>query len=265
MITGSAPIAPSLLEFFSAIGWTVYEAYGISENTVPMAANRPGSVRFGSVGKPFSQNKLRFAKDGEILVKGEGLFDGYWNGSDDRNRMTEDGYYRTGDLGRLDGDGFLYLKGRKSEIIKTSTGRKIAPGKIEAAYAQSAYLNRVTVVGNGQKHLAALCTLNLPMIEKWLREHQLDWPLVESHLAGREEVKRWLGKEYDRFGQSLSPHERVVEFAILPQQLSIEKGELTPSLKVCRNAVESNYIQEINRLYEGVSEKNRYQQEATRT
>ncbi len=159
MITGSASTPAWLLEFFHGIGLLVLEAYGISENAVPMAANRLQNYRFGSVGRPFAENEIRFADDGEILVRGPGVFAGYFRDAEQQARFTQDGYLQTGDIGHFDADGFLYLTGRKAEIIKTSTGRRISPAAVEAVYAQSPYIDQVVVVGEGRKYLVGLIVL----------------------------------------------------------------------------------------------------------
>lgn len=254
MVTGSAPIAPSLLEFFWTIGLPIYEAYGISENTIPMATNRPGEVRFGSVGKPFRQNDIRIAEDGEILVRGEGLFDGYWNDSHRNNSFTETGYYPTGDIGYFDKDGYLYLMGRKRDIFKTSTGRRIAPSHIEAIYSKSEYINHMVIVGHGHKYLVAACTLNRSAIERQLDDVSTESNFSDMYLAQDPRVKELIRKDFELYGKSLNPHEQVVKFAILPRQLSIEQGELTSNLKIRREVVENHFSQEIEQLYEKESD-----------
>ncbi|RIK75040.1 MAG: hypothetical protein DCC67_15805 [Planctomycetota bacterium] len=247
LVTGSAPMALADLEFFAAMGWIVLEAYGVSENAVPMAANRADAYRFGSVGKPLAENTLRIAPDGEILVQGPGVFDGYVGG-DRADCFTPDGYYRTGDLGRLDDDGFLYLHGRKSDVIKTSTGRKVAPARLEAAYGASPYVNHCVVVGEGRKHLAALCTLHVPAVAAWLAQRGVV-ENDEAALARRPDVQRLLEDQFAEIAQTLSPAERICHLAILERQLSIAAGELTTTLKLRRGQIERVHASRISALY----------------
>jgi long-chain acyl-CoA synthetase len=250
LITGSAPTATWLLEFLHSIGLLVLEGYALSENTLPIAANRPDAFRFGSVGKPLPENQVRFAEDGEILVKGPGLFTGYYREERGPQLFTADGYYRTGDYGRLDEDGFLYLLGRKSEIIKTSTGRRISPARIEAVYRQSPYLDQAVVFGDGRKHLVALVTLNPATLADFLRQANLTG-LSGEELAQAPAVRDLIRREMDRLGRGLAPHEQVRDFAILPRPLDVARGELTPTLKLRRAQIAAGHAALLESLYQG--------------
>jgi long-chain acyl-CoA synthetase len=249
LVTGSAPIATPLLEFFHSLSLLVYEGYALSENTVPLAANTRGGWRFGSVGKPLPQNEVCFAEDGEILVRGPGVFHGYFGERGAPDCFTAEGFYRTGDLGRLDEDGFLYLTGRKAEIIKTSTGRRIAPAHVERAYGQSPYLDQVVVFGNGRKHLVALVTLNPATVGGAVTRAGL--PLhAGPELAALPFVRELVAREMEARGAPLAPHERARAFAILPAPLSVAEGELTPTLKLRRAAIAARHAALIKRLYD---------------
>jgi long-chain acyl-CoA synthetase len=252
MITGSAPTPPWLLEFFHGMGLLILEGYGLSENTIPVAANRPESFRFGSVGKPFcreEENEIRFASDGEIEVRGPGVFRGYYNDEDQDNLFTADGFYRTGDLGYLDEDGFLYLTGRKSEIIKTSTGRRISPARVEAVYCRSPYLDQVVVFGNGRKHLVALVAVNRPAVQREFTDAGIDLGPVGDEFGNSPAVEDLVRREIESCGRDLSPHERIGKFAILAEPLSVSRGELTPTLKVRRDRVRALRADLIEQLY----------------
>lgn len=250
MITGSAPTPPWLLEFFYGIGLLPLEAYGLSENTVPMAANRPRDFRFGSVGKPFPENELRLTSDGEIEVRGPGVFRGYYRDEDPGDAFTPDGFYRTGDFGQLDADGFLYLTGRKTEIIKTSTGRRISPAGVEAAYCQSPCLDQVVVFGNGRKHLVGLVAVNRPAVERELAKAGAHLDPSGNELSDSPAVEDLVRREIETYGRELAQHERIGNFAVLPQPLSISRGELTPTLKIRRDRVGTLYADLIERLYD---------------
>jgi len=248
MVTGSAPSPLWLLEFFHTVGLLLLEAYGLSENTVPMAANRPDSYRLGSVGRPFSANEIRFAADGEILVKGPGLFRGYYGEGGPGDRFTPEGFYRTGDCGRLDEDGFLFLTGRTSDMIKTSTGRRISPAQTEAAHRQCPFLDNLVVVGNGRKHLAALVTLNCLALEAEFQRRGLPAPPREELWRSRL-AESLIRRGLEICGQDLAPHEQIRAFAILPEPLSVANGELTATLKPRRHQIEARYRDLIDRLY----------------
>jgi long-chain acyl-CoA synthetase len=248
MITGSAPTPVWLLEFFHGMGLLILEGYALSENTIPIALNRPDAYRFGSVGKVFPHNELKFAEDGEILVKGPGLFKGYYKEGQTSDRFTADGFYRTGDLGRLDEDGFLFFVGRKAEIIKTSTGRRIGPARIEAVYRQSPFLDHVILFGNGRTHLVALVTVNSAALADRLKREAILQTSAEE-LARWPLVKNLIQEELQCLGQVLAPYERIGGFAILPSPLTVATGELTSSLKARRDRIESRYGHLIAQLY----------------
>jgi long-chain acyl-CoA synthetase len=248
LITGSAPTPPRRLEFFHALGVVIYEGYAMSENTVPLSASTLRGWRLGSVGKPVPPNEIRLADDGEILVRGPGVFRGYYREAGPSDRFTADGFYRTGDVGRFDDDGFLYLTGRKAEIIKTSTGRRIAPTRVEEVYRQSPYLDHVVVFGNDRTHLVALITLKPDAVAQALTAAALPVP-APAGMAALPFVRELVGRELETWGQALAPHERARAFAILPAPLSVADGELTPTMKLRRAAIAARHAALVERLY----------------
>ena len=248
MISGSAPTPVWLLEFFHSVGLLLLEAYGITENPVPIAANRPHDYRFGSVGKSLPTNDVRLAEDGEVLVRGSALFRGYIEEGAPPERFTPNGYYRTGDLGRFDSDGFLYLTGRISEIIKTSTGRRVSPVAIEGVYRQSRYVDQIVVIGNNRPQLTALVVLNAPAVEAALAQTN-DASPTHADFRTSGVVMRLVKRDLDRLGDSLAVHEQIRGFAILSAPLSVEHGEITPTLKLRRDRIEARYHQTIEELY----------------
>jgi long-chain acyl-CoA synthetase len=252
MITGSAPTPIWMLEYFHRMGILLLEAYGLSENTVPMAANRPDAFRFGSVGRVFAVNDVRVADDGEILVRGPGLFDGYRGaeaGIDER--FTEDGFYRTGDLGRIDGDGYLFITGRKSEIFKTSTGRWVAPAQVEATYKKIPYVEQIVVIGRGQRFPVALVSINEQLLASALRRRGRPMPAGPDcrDSASTQVFQSRMAADFEAAGTELASHEQVHHFALLPSPLTFEGGELTPSLKLRRDVIERKYRALIDELY----------------
>ena len=180
MISGSAATPVWLLEFFDSIGLLVLEAYGVTENPVPIAANRSNAHRFGSVGRPFRLNEVRLSDESEVLVRGPAMFREYRGEGRPPERFTSDGFYRTGDQGRFDEDGFLYLTGRVAEMIKTTTGRRISPVAVEAVYSRCEYVDEIVVLGNNRPYLVALVGLNLPAVRKTFGTPVADQDLLTS-------------------------------------------------------------------------------------
>lgn len=229
MITGSAPIPKHLLEEFHALGWLVLEAYGLSENVLPMAMNRPEDFRLGTVGRPLQRNEIVVTENSEIKVRGPGLFAGYVGGANP-GPLDGDGFYHTGDLGRFDEDGYLILSGRSDDIIKTSTGRRVAPASIEAELRSASGIDQAVILGAGRKCLVALCTFTPG------HPH-------EQALAG-------LARELRARVARMSEHGRPRGVALLEHPFSIERGELTSNLKLKRAVIESRHADEIRTLYE---------------
>ena len=231
LISGSAPSAPWVLEFFHSIGWLVLEAYGLSENILPMAMNTPNDYRFGTVGKLLPQNEIQFDSDGEVMVKSPGLFKGYYGDPDSFARVSDNGYYRTGDYGVLDDAGFLRLTGRKSEIIKTSAGRRIALPPIESTLREVSWVDHAVVLGSGRKCLAVLLTVD---------QAALPGTVLET-VQLRHELLVQIGQ--------LARHEQPAAAIIIQRPFSVDGGELTPNLKLRRMEIERKYKPAIERLY----------------
>jgi long-chain acyl-CoA synthetase len=244
MITGSAPAPVWLLEFFHSVGLLVLEAYGVTENPVPIAANRSNAYRFGSVGRPFRLNEVRIAEDSEVLVKGPALFDAYRKDGRPADRFTADGYYRTGDYGRLDADGFLYLTGRVAEMIKTTTGRRISPAAVEAVYRRSPYIDQIVVVGNDRPYLVALVSLNASAVRE-----RVGLTASDGELAAAAVVSDLIASELARLGNHLAQHEQVRAWHILSAPLTMESGDLTSNLKLRRTGIEARHRAIIDHLY----------------
>jgi long-chain acyl-CoA synthetase len=216
---------------FHAAGMPLLEAYGLTECTVPVAANRPSAFRLGSVGIPFAENEIRLDDDGEVLIRGPAVHRGEGACNGNPARFTTDGFYRTGDLGEFR-SGFLYLTGRKSELIKTSTGRRISPAKVEAVYQESPLIEQMVVIGNGRKDLVALIVPN------------------RTHMRANtdQELRRLIGQELARLEGRLAPYERVHAFALLSEPFSVEHGDLTPTWKLRRTAIERRFAPVIAQL-----------------
>jgi long-chain acyl-CoA synthetase len=249
MISGSSAAPVWLLEFFHSIGLLVLEAYGITENPVPVAANRPAEYRFGSVGKPFSVNHVRIGQNDEVLVQGPATFGGYLGEGRPADRFTADGYYRTGDYGYFDADGFLYLTGRAADIIKTSSGRRISPVAIEGIYRQSRYVDQIVVVGNNRPFLVALVALNTPAVNAALTSAGVAVAPSQEELPKLPAVIDLVQRDFGTLGERVARHERIRAFAILSAPLSIERGELTATLKPRRTQIEARYGDVIEAMF----------------
>jgi long-chain acyl-CoA synthetase len=249
-VTGAAPIAPEILEFFYACGVPVMEAYGMTETATSATVNRPlaGEFRFGSVGKPMHGVEVRIADDGEVLLKGPNIFQGYYKNEQATQETLEARWLHTGDLGRLDEDGFLYITGRKKDIIITAGGKNITPANLENGLKQGRWISQAVVVGDRRPYLIALLTLDpeeAPALAQQLGLEGLD---VEA-MASDERVRAEIQKAVDEVNSHVGPVEQIKRYEILPRDLSQEGGELTPTLKVKRNVVRDKYAGVIDEVY----------------
>ncbi|MBF0644298.1 AMP-binding protein [Desulfuromonas acetoxidans] len=238
VISGSAPMPLWLLRWYQSLGVLVLEAYGISENIIPIACNSLDGYRFGTVGKVLQENTVHVAEDGEIFVKGPGVFEGYLTG-DAQDKLTLDGFLKTGDEGSLDAEGFVTLQGRKSDFFKTSTGKRVSPMALEAALLQLDAFEHVLVIGEGRKVPIILATL--------AQESGKGLAEVESHVV-RAKINA-LAKEM--FPSGLRPAAAV----LLPHSFTLAGGELTANLKLRRKVISEKYAQLIDDVYQRISAK----------
>jgi long-chain acyl-CoA synthetase len=245
--TGAAPIARGILEFFYACGVPVMEGWGMTETATAATVNTPEDFRFGSVGKPIEGVEVRIADDGEVLVRGPNVFRGYYRNDDATGKALAGGWLRTGDLGRLDDDGFLYITGRKKDIIITAGGKNITPANLENRLKQSRWISQAVVVGDRRPYLVALITLD-PEEAPALAE-RLGLPADLDTLPSREQVRAEIQAAVDEVNGHFGRVEQIKRFAILREDLSQETGELTPTLKVKRGVVNEKYRSEIATLY----------------
>ena len=247
MITGSAAAPAWLLESFHGIGWRLLEAYGITENPVPIAANKPAAFKLGSVGKPFAMNDIRLSDDGEVQVRGPAVFRGYRGQTPGSDIFTADGYYRTGDIGRFDDEGFLFLTGRISELIKTSTGRRISVVGVEEVYRQSRYVDQIVVIGRNRPCLTALVSLNAAAVNAGTASQSVAGP--KNGAAVSAEAIRLVEGDLETLGERLAQHERVRAFRVFDEAPSVENGLITATLKLRRDRIEARYADLIDEMY----------------
>jgi long-chain acyl-CoA synthetase len=245
LVSGAAPIAREVLEFFFGLDVLVHEVYGQSEDTGPTTFNPMGKMRFGTVGQRLPGVEVKIADDGEILVRGPNVFLGYYKEPEATRECLIDGWLYSGDLGQFDRDGYLSITGRKKEIIITAGGKNIAPKNIEAALKNHPLISEAVVIGDRRKYLTALVTLDPEATARFLKDH---------NLAGHQphalpEIRAEVQKAVDEVNRELARVETVKKFHVLAQPFSIETGELTPTLKVKRKIVYTNFAAEIEAMY----------------
>jgi long-chain acyl-CoA synthetase len=249
-VTGAAPIAQEILEFFYACGVPVMEGWGMTETSTAATINRRQDFRFGSVGKPFPGVQVRIADDGEILVKGANIFRGYYKNENATKDTIVDSWLHTGDIGKIDDDGFVYITGRKKDIIITAGGKNITPANLENWLKQNQFISQAVVYGDRRPYLTALITLDPEEIGPWAQERGID-TTDPAQLAEHDEVRAMVQETVEHVNSRVGPVEQLKKFTILPQDLSQETGELTPTLKVKRNIVYDKYSDELDGMYTG--------------
>ncbi len=252
-VSGSAPLSREIAEFFHAAGILIVEGYGLTESSAASFVNRATKYRFGTVGVPMPGTEVKLApEDGEILLKSPGIMRGYHNLPDDTAAtLTADGWLRTGDIGEIDADGFLKITDRKKDLIKTSGGKYVAPQHIEGKVKSTCpYVSQVIVHGDRRNFCSALVTLDEEAITKWAAGAGLAGKSYDQIVAANE--TRTLIQGYlDTVNRDLAKWETIKKFAILPRDLTVESGDLTPSLKVKRKAVEKKYNAVLDEMYAG--------------
>ncbi len=247
-ISGAAPIAPEVLRFFYACGVPVLEGYGMTETTGVGTVNTADAMRFGTVGRAIPGASVRIADDGEIEVGGDVTFRGYWRNPEAmRDIFTSDGRVRTGDLGELDADGYLKITGRKKDIIITAGGKNLAPANLENDLKQCRFISQAIMYGDRRPYPVALITLDEEEIGPWATQRGL--PADPGKLAADDQVRDMVQAELDRANARYAQVEQIKKFAILGRDLSVESGELTPSLKVKRMVVYERHAELFDSMY----------------
>jgi long-chain acyl-CoA synthetase len=246
-VSGAAPISPDILRFFDAAGVLVLEGWGMTETSTAATVSSPEEFKVGTIGKPFPGCEVKIAEDGEILVKGPNVFQGYYKNEEATRETIVDGWLHTGDIGEIDADGFLKITGRKKDIIITAGGKNITPANLENEIKQHPLVSQCVVVGDRKPYLVALVTLDPEDAVAYAKEHGL--PEDPEQLAANLEVLKAIEGHVATINEKFARVEQVKKVAILPRDLSQETGELTPTLKVKRAVVASKHEQEIEKLY----------------
>jgi long-chain acyl-CoA synthetase len=252
LVSGSAPLSSDISEFFAAAGLPIYEGYGLTETSAGNFVNPLDGLRIGTVGKRLGDLECKIDADGEILIRGLPVMRGYHNLPEETAAaLTEDGFFRTGDIGELDADGYLRITDRKKDLIKTSGGKYVAPSHIEGMFkAICPYTSQALVIGQARNFCTMLVTLDPDAVAAWAAGGALDGKPY-AQIVGSSAAHDLVGGYVAELNQKLNRWETVKKFAILPRDLSIEDGELTPSLKVKRRIVESTFASDIEAMYEG--------------
>ena len=248
-ISGGAPLGERLGHFYRGVGVQILEGYGLTETTAAVTVNRPGLVRVGSVGQPLAGTTVRVADDGELLVRGPQVMRGYWENPQASDEvLSPEGWLHTGDLGAIDDEGFVWITGRKKELLVTAGGKNVAPAPLEERIRAHPLVSQCLVLGDGRPFISALVTLEPAAAAQWAETHGRTAEL--AFLGDDPDVHREIQSAVDAANQSVSQAESVRRFAVLGRDWSEESGELTPSLKVRRSAVLHNYRQVVEDLYD---------------
>jgi len=249
-ISGGAALGTRLTHFFRGVGITVFEGYGLTESTAASVVNAPGLFKPGTVGKPLPGTAVRIAPDGEIQLRGDGVFDRYWqNEPATKEAIDGEGWFSTGDLGDLDADGFLRITGRKKEILVTSGGKNVAPSVIEDRIAAHPLVGQALVVGDGQKYIAALITVDADYFTYWKTTVGKPETATIAELAEDADLLAEIQRAVDDGNQAVSTAESVRKFRILATEFNPENGYLTPSLKLKRGVIMKDFSEEVSSLY----------------
>jgi long-chain acyl-CoA synthetase len=246
-VSGAAPINPEILRFFDAAGVLVLEGWGMTETSTAATISTPEDFKVGTIGKPFPGCEVKIADDGEILVKGPNVFQGYHKNPEATRETIVDDWLHTGDIGEIESDGFIKITGRKKDIIITAGGKNITPANLEAEIKQQPLVSQCVVVGDRRPYLVALVTLDPEEAVKYAQEHNL--PEDPAQLAANPDVKAAIEAHVEKINQNFARVEQVKKITILPHDLSQESGELTPTLKVKRAVVAQKHEDAIEQLY----------------
>lgn len=252
IVSGSAALQTRLIRIFAAADILILEGYGLSETSPIVSVNTPENhnLRFNSVGKPFKNQQVAIADDGEILVRGENVMMGYYRDEEKtRAAMTDDGYLKTGDMGKLDNDGFLYITDRKKKIFKTSGGKYIVPNVLENALKKCAFIQQVVVIGEGEKMPGAIIQPNFDSLDKWVRKQGDISAKTREELLAHEKVQELFQREIKAQQKLFGKWEQIKKFELTPEVWSIDNNQLTPTLKVKRHVILKQYAHLYDKIY----------------
>lgn len=247
-VSGGAPLSGDIAEFFYAVGLIVIEGYGLTETSPVIALNTFDVIKFGTVGKPIPGVEVKIAADGEILTRGPNVMKGYYKKDAETREVMEGGWFHTGDIGHFDEEGFLVITDRKKDIIVTAGGKNVAPQPIENVLKLNPYIANAVVVGGNRKFISALIVPNFEKLEDYARAQGI--PVADrGELLGREDIREFVLAEVNRSTPNLASYERIKKVILLDRDFEIDRGEMTPTLKIKRSIVEKKYKDLIDTLY----------------
>jgi long-chain acyl-CoA synthetase len=247
-ISGGAPLGRELAEWYADIGIPIHEGYGLTETSPVIAVNTPTANKLGTVGKPLANVEVRIAEDGEVLARGPSIFKGYWNRPEETQAAFVDGWFKTGDIGDLDRDGYLSITDRKKDLIKTSGGKFIAPQPIENSLKLNPFIGTSVVLGDRRKFPIVLIAPNFPALEEWARANQVDFTSREA-LVANAKIQALYEGVVEQLNQNLARFERLKRVLVVPEELSAADGTLTHTFKVRRRGIEERYKTLIDEMY----------------
>ncbi|GAA3010903.1 AMP-dependent synthetase/ligase [Streptosporangium longisporum] len=248
-VSGGSALGERLGHFFRGVGIEVLEGWGLTETSAPSSVNIPGANKIGTVGKPFPGVTIGIGEDGEVLVKGRHIFDGYWNNDEATAEVIDEaGWFHTGDIGELDPDGYLSITGRKKELIVTAAGKNVAPAPLEDRIRAHPLVSQAMVVGDDRPFVAALVTLDVEALEQWKTAHGRTGADLAA-LSSDPEIVAEVQKAVDDANRTVSRAEQIKKFTVLDVDISEESGHLTPTLKVKRGVVMRDFAERVNSLY----------------
>ena len=251
-VSGGAALVKEFGEFFEAVGIKIIEGYGLTESSPVISANRLDNYKFGSVGLPIPGVEVRIAGDGEILARGPNIMKGYWNNPEATAEVIDkEGWLHTGDIGRKDAEGFIYITDRKKHLFVSSGGKNIAPQPIENLFLSSKYIEQFVLIGDRRMFLTALIVPDFDALKDYADGNGIGYA-NHTDLVSQPQVNKLIDKEISSLQRDLANYERVRKFTLLEKPFTIEDGELTPTQKVKRNVVEQKYLQIIERMYAGI-------------
>lgn len=248
-VSGGAPLGVRLGHFYRAIGLIVLEGYGLTETTAPASIGRPESIRIGKVGRLLPGVGIKIDTDGEVLLRGSNVMRGYWQNPAATAEAIQDGWFHTGDIGAIDEDGFISITGRKKELIVTAGGKNVAPAPMEDPLRADPLIGQAVVIGDNRPFVSAIISLDAEMLPLWLASHNLDKSLTLEQATQHPQVIAAIQAAVDRVNKTVSQAEEIKKFVIVDQELSEASGHLTPSLKIKRNVVVTDFAHEIEKIY----------------
>jgi long-chain acyl-CoA synthetase len=248
-VSGGAPLGKELAEWYASIGIRIHEGYGLTETSPVIAINTPQAHKVGTVGRPLPNVEVRIADDSEILVRGPSVFRQYWNRPDETRDAFVEGWFRTGDIGNLDEDGFLTVTDRKKDLLKTSGGKFIAPQPVENSLKLNALIGTAVVVGDRRKFASVLISPHFPLLEEWAHTNDVNFSTRES-LVSHPKVKALYEDIVAEVNRGLARYETLKKILLVPDEFTAIDGTLTPTLKLRRRIVEERYRDQINSLYD---------------